>query len=515
MTPASSKRSGGAACSPSCAPPAARHELVRIHRFTHPWEAAASLQLRAGDPDAIDLYESHGRIQPGTLDEHLAGIAHDWLTLTAAGRTVAVTASSNQHVDALNNTIQHARLDAGQLDPATAVAIAGGERAHVGEIVVTRRNDRRLTTSIGETVRNRDHWTVTATHPDGRAHRRAARRPRDRHPAGRVRRPSMSGSATPPPSTATRATPSTSASPSPPPPPPIAGSTSPPPEDGDENRIHVITDTDDLAEARDVLDGVLAHDRADIPAVTQRRHLANAEAQPARPQPEPLVPDWVRPWRQQIDDRRQFLVDDLADREHRRASQRARSSRRSSRPSTRPERRGSPTPDPSVTSSGSSTASCARPCGAPTTTPVRPGSGIGAHPTTRCRRRAAVEQAEAAIAAIHADGAPVKQHLDRLQTRAAELRGRTEPSRRLDHLDRNRSAELDQILDAADTYTDWLEGRPTPTARLAHAVEHPAQVASTLPRSPSTQTPSTRPSGTSSSTSHPTTSNTESYNGGR
>ena len=36
----------------------------------------------------------------------------------------------------------------------------------------------------------------------------------------------------------------------------------------DENRIHVITDTDDLAERPDVLEAVLAHDRADIPAVT-------------------------------------------------------------------------------------------------------------------------------------------------------------------------------------------------------------------------------------------------------
>ena len=98
------------------------HELVRIHRFTHPWEADASLQLRAGEPDALDAYEDHGRIQPGTLDEHLDRIAADWLALTADGRTVAVTASSNQHVDALNNTIQHARLDAGQLDPASAVA---------------------------------------------------------------------------------------------------------------------------------------------------------------------------------------------------------------------------------------------------------------------------------------------------------------------------------------------------------------------------------------------------------
>ena len=40
----------------------------------------------------------------------------------------------------------------------------------------------------------------------------------------------------------------------------------------DENLICVITDSDDVAEARDVLDGIIALDRADIPAVTQRRN---------------------------------------------------------------------------------------------------------------------------------------------------------------------------------------------------------------------------------------------------
>ena len=39
----------------------------------------------------------------------------------------------------------------------------------------------------------------------------------------------------------------------------------------EENRIHVVTESADPAEARDVLEAVLAYDRADVPAVTQRR----------------------------------------------------------------------------------------------------------------------------------------------------------------------------------------------------------------------------------------------------
>ncbi|MDQ3543021.1 MAG: hypothetical protein M3431_04025, partial [Actinomycetota bacterium] len=63
--------------------------------------------------------------------------------------------------------VQHARLDAGHLDPDLATQIARGEHAYVGDVVATRRNDRRLTTTAGEPVRNRDTWTVTGIDPSG------------------------------------------------------------------------------------------------------------------------------------------------------------------------------------------------------------------------------------------------------------------------------------------------------------------------------------------------------------
>jgi hypothetical protein len=52
-------------------------ELERIHRFSHDWEAAASLRLRHADLRALDLYETHGRIIPGSFDEHLDAIAQE------------------------------------------------------------------------------------------------------------------------------------------------------------------------------------------------------------------------------------------------------------------------------------------------------------------------------------------------------------------------------------------------------------------------------------------------------
>ena len=94
------------------------HGLTGLHRFTEPWEAAATSQrLRAGDPTVLDLYEAHGRITAGAFDEHLARVATEWLAVTAAGRSIAITASTNAHVDAINAAVQDARLDAGHLDP--------------------------------------------------------------------------------------------------------------------------------------------------------------------------------------------------------------------------------------------------------------------------------------------------------------------------------------------------------------------------------------------------------------
>ena len=85
----------------------------------------------------------------------------------ARGDTVALVASTNEHVDLLNAAVQRLRLTAGDLDPDTAVTIAGGEHAYVGSVVATRRNNQRLITTEGEPVRNRDLWTVIGTHGDG------------------------------------------------------------------------------------------------------------------------------------------------------------------------------------------------------------------------------------------------------------------------------------------------------------------------------------------------------------
>ncbi len=60
-------------------------ELDCIHRFHEPWEAAASLQLRHGDPRGLDAYIDHDRVVAAPFDDHLRRIAKTWLDTTERG----------------------------------------------------------------------------------------------------------------------------------------------------------------------------------------------------------------------------------------------------------------------------------------------------------------------------------------------------------------------------------------------------------------------------------------------
>ena len=155
------------ACSRRCARRGGSWPLATIHRFTHRWEQAASVQLRHGHPAALDVYEQHGRVRAGTLNEHLNQLASKWIDHHRAAETVAITATSNTQVDAINDAVQRARQRRDEIGVGGGVEIGGGQHAYIGDVVVTRRNDRTLTTTRGDTVRNRDRWTVAATHPDG------------------------------------------------------------------------------------------------------------------------------------------------------------------------------------------------------------------------------------------------------------------------------------------------------------------------------------------------------------
>jgi conjugative relaxase-like TrwC/TraI family protein len=139
------------------------HTLDTPRRFAQPWEAAASLALRAGHRDVAAVYAEHGRLHtahPATLASRVARAHRRHVD---AGRTVAITTTDAETARAINREIQwqtHRGTGGG-------ARLHDGTSAHVGDQIATRRNDPRLITDHGQQVRNRHTWTVTATRPDG------------------------------------------------------------------------------------------------------------------------------------------------------------------------------------------------------------------------------------------------------------------------------------------------------------------------------------------------------------
>jgi len=140
-------------------------ELSEVHRFRESWEATASLQLRRGEEGAIAAYVAHGRVHDGDREEMLEALFAAWRADVQAGRRVVMIATDNISVEALNARARAARVAAGEVS-AKGARIVGEGVAGVGDLVVTRENDRRLHAGRGW-VRNGDEWCVTAAHPDG------------------------------------------------------------------------------------------------------------------------------------------------------------------------------------------------------------------------------------------------------------------------------------------------------------------------------------------------------------
>lgn len=139
--------------------------LTDVRRFVAQWEKHASLLLRAGDPAAIDAYQTHNRIVDGERDEILDAAYQAWRVDIEAGRTSLMIAPDTATVNELNRRAR-ADLVAGGRVEAGGVDLSDGSAAGIGDQIVTRQNDRTLLAGR-RWVRNGDRWTVTAVGADG------------------------------------------------------------------------------------------------------------------------------------------------------------------------------------------------------------------------------------------------------------------------------------------------------------------------------------------------------------
>jgi hypothetical protein len=140
-------------------------ELTDVRRFSSEWEKAASIELRSGNKAAIDDYDAHGRITEGDRESLLDAIYAAWKKDVDAGKSSLMIAGDSATVTELNARARADRVLEGTVSD-EGLLIADGQTAGVGDEVVTRQNNRLVTT--GRTwVKNGDRWMVTATNSDG------------------------------------------------------------------------------------------------------------------------------------------------------------------------------------------------------------------------------------------------------------------------------------------------------------------------------------------------------------
>jgi len=140
-------------------------QLTELHRFTDTAEAAASLALRDGKPEALDFYLDHGRVHVGDLATTTQDAFAAWVSDRAAGLDAIMLAPTRKLVAELNRQARDHLL--GNHPPGREVRLADGNQASVGDVIITRGNDRRLRLTATDWVKNGDRWTITHVGEDG------------------------------------------------------------------------------------------------------------------------------------------------------------------------------------------------------------------------------------------------------------------------------------------------------------------------------------------------------------
>jgi ABC-type oligopeptide transport system ATPase subunit len=145
-------------------------QLTEVFRFQNEWEGDATLALRNGDHNVIEVYHQHGRIHGGAHDEMLDKAYNDWVMDTLDGHSSILIAGTNDDVTALNNRAQRDRVANGEVDLSKPLE-RGGVTIGVGETILARTNDRKNKDSQGNYVKNGHLLTVDSIdHTNRRLH---------------------------------------------------------------------------------------------------------------------------------------------------------------------------------------------------------------------------------------------------------------------------------------------------------------------------------------------------------
>jgi DNA primase catalytic core len=120
--------------------------------------------LREGHTDALGFYLDRDRVHVGTPDTMLDQLFSDWASDRASGLDSIMLAPTREFVAQLNQRAREDRLSGAT--PDGEVELADGNQASTGDVIITRRNDRRLRLNATDWVKNGDRWTVTSIRQD-------------------------------------------------------------------------------------------------------------------------------------------------------------------------------------------------------------------------------------------------------------------------------------------------------------------------------------------------------------
>ena len=153
--------------------------LDELFRFKNEEEAAATLRLRepaaVGTDEPFGWYREQGRVAGGDGEAMTQKVFAAWQKDISEGKSSLMMGSSNESVAALNALAQAHRISTSGEQTGEGVVLRPGSApgqgqatVFAGDVIVTRRNDRRLSVFAGhDFVKNGDRWSVEGVGEDG------------------------------------------------------------------------------------------------------------------------------------------------------------------------------------------------------------------------------------------------------------------------------------------------------------------------------------------------------------
>jgi hypothetical protein len=111
------------------------------------------------------FYLDNDRVHVVDPDTATTTLIAAWLADTRAGLDAIMLASTRNQVAELNQAARAIRREGAT--PDREAILADGNRASRGDVIITRRNNRALTSGATAWVRNGDRWRITRLHRDG------------------------------------------------------------------------------------------------------------------------------------------------------------------------------------------------------------------------------------------------------------------------------------------------------------------------------------------------------------